>query len=177
MATIHNVSNTLFDSILPTFGNPGSNLPVWNEGQKMFISSEYESAAGHRYYKGLRFCEQLAIIETLGLYHTWTYIDGIEIYAFDGRKAKLVGKRQFEKTFYDEAFIREQTTQMVKEYMQGQCKLQNVNLPAVRLEEQAKSVVNRSYTSFLSDDFDKGKKEILIELLRSNSNQKLIANS
>ena len=75
MAQIANISNSLFDSILPTFGNTGNNLPVWNEGQKMFISSEYESAAGNRYYKGIRFCEQLAIVETVGLYHTWTYID------------------------------------------------------------------------------------------------------
>ena len=100
MAQITNITNSLFDSILPAFGNKGNNLPVWNEGQKMFISSEYESAAGNRYYKGLRFCEQLAIVEQVGLYHTWTYIDGIEIYAFDGNKPRLIGKRQFDKQLH-----------------------------------------------------------------------------
>lgn len=153
MAKIGNVANTLFDSILPTYGNAGNNLPVWNEGQKMFISSEYESTSGNRYYKGLRFCEQLAIVETVGLYHTWTYIDGVEIYAFNGNKPKLVGKRQYEKRFYNTTEIKADVEQMVQEYLHGQLKIQNVNIPAIRIEEEAKSVVERSYKSFLSEDY------------------------
>lgn len=168
MAQISNISNSLFDSILPTFGNSGNNLPVWNEGQKMFISSEYESAAGNRYYKGLRFCEQLAIVETVGLYHTWTYIDGIEIYAFDGCKPKLVGKRQFDKQFYNEDFIKGQITQMVQDYMQGQLKLQSIDVPAVRLENQAKIIVGKSYTSFLTEEFDARMTDMIPLLCASN---------
>lgn len=168
MAQISNISNSLFDSILPTFGNTGNNLPVWNEGQKMFISSEYESAAGNRYYRGIRFCEQIAIVETVGLYHTWTYIDGIEIYRFEGRKPKLIGKKQFEKVFYNTDFIKEQTEQMVKEYLQGQIKLQGSFVPALSIENEAKSVVERSYMSFLSDDFGVNMKEMIPLLCASN---------
>lgn len=153
MAQIANISNSLFDQMLPAFGTPGNNLPVWNEGQKMFISSEYESSAGNRYYKGLRFCEQLAIVETWGTYHTWTYINSVEIYTFDGNKPKLVGKKTFDKVFYNTDFIKAQTEQMVQEYMKGQLKIQNVNLPAVRIAEQAKSIVDRSYKSFLDADY------------------------
>ncbi len=168
MAQIQNISNSLFDSILPTFGNTGNNLPIWNEGQKMFISSEYESAAGNRYYKGLRFCEQLAIVETVGLYHTWTYIDGIEIYAFDGKKPKLVGKRQYDKKFYNSEEIKVEVEKMVLNYMQGQLKLQNVNLPALRIEEQAKSVVERSYKSFLDEDYGTRMQDMIPLLCSSN---------
>lgn len=168
MAQIANITNSLFDSMLPTFGTAGNNLPVWNEGQKMFISSEYESKAGHRYYKGLRFCEQLAVVEQVGLYHTWTYIDGIEVYTFDGKKPKLIGKRQFEKAFYNSDFIKEQTTQMVSDYLRGQIKMQNVNVPALRIETEAKSVVERSYMSFLSDDFGHSMQEMLPLLCASN---------
>lgn len=168
MAKIANVSNPLFDSMLPTFGHQGNNLPVWNEGQKMFISSEYESAAGNRYYKGLRFCEQLAVVEIVGLYHTWTYIDGIEIYSFEGKKPKLVGKRQFEKEFYKTDFIKEQTEQMLIEYFRGQIKMQSTNVPMLQIEEQAKSVVERTYKSFLSDDFGQRKQDMIPLLCVSN---------
>lgn len=168
MAQISSISNSLFDSILPAFGNPGNNLPVWNEGQKMFISSEYESAAGNRYYKGLRFSENLVTIEIVGLYHTWTYIDGIEIYTFDGRKPRLVGKRKYDKQFYDEDFIKEETIQMVQDYMKGQIKLQNTNVPAVRIEDQAKAIVNKSYTSFLSEDFGNRMTDMIPLLCASN---------
>lgn len=52
MATLTKAINKdLFDSILPTFGNPRVHVPVWDEGQKMFLCEEYESANGHRYYK------------------------------------------------------------------------------------------------------------------------------
>lgn len=153
MAQIANISNSLFDQMLPAFGTPGNNLPVWNEGQKMFISSEYESSAGNRYYKGLRFCEQLAIVETWGTYHTWTYINSVEIYTFDGNKPKFVGKKTFDKVFYNTDFIKAQTEQMVQEYMKGQIKIQKVNLPAVRIAEQAKIIVDRSYKSFLDADY------------------------
>lgn len=79
------INKDLFDKILPTFGNPRVHVPVWDEGQKMFLCEEYESGNGHRYYKGVRFCDRIVIVEKVGLYHTWTYIDGIEVYAFNGK--------------------------------------------------------------------------------------------
>lgn len=47
------INKDLFDKILPTFGNPRVHVPVWDEGQKMFLCEEYESGNGHRYYKGV----------------------------------------------------------------------------------------------------------------------------
>ena len=55
MATLTKAINkNLFDSILPTFGNPRVHIPVWDDSQKMFICDEYESGNGHRYYRGIR---------------------------------------------------------------------------------------------------------------------------
>ena len=79
------INKDLFDKILPTFGNPRVHVPIWDEGQKMFLCEEYDSGNGHRYYKGVRFCDRIVIVEKVGLYHTWTYIDGIEVYAFNGK--------------------------------------------------------------------------------------------
>ena len=98
MAQLANVTNNVFDSILPVVGNPRVKLPIWNEGDKMFLSSEYESASGHRYYQGLRFTDRVAVIETFGHYHTWKYIDSIDVYAFDGNNKVLIGTRSEEHT-------------------------------------------------------------------------------
>jgi hypothetical protein len=90
MATLIKVINkSLFDSILPTYGTPRVNIPTWDDSQKMFICSQYESANGHRYYLGIRFCDRIVIVEKVGLYHSWTYIDGIELYAFNGQKKRI----------------------------------------------------------------------------------------
>jgi len=153
MAQIANISNSVFDMLLPTFGNEGTNMPIWNEGQRMFISEEYESAAGNRYYKGLRFCEKLAIVETVGLYHTWTYIDSIEVYAFEGRNKKLISKRIFDKQFYNKDFIQEQTRQMVADYLRGQSKMMGVFVSKENIDREAEKLVNKSYTSLLSEEF------------------------
>ena len=39
MAKISGVGTNLLDSILPTFGNPRANTPIWSESQHMFITA------------------------------------------------------------------------------------------------------------------------------------------
>ena len=83
MANISINTTSFIDGILPVYGNPRCNIPVWNEGEKMFISDEYQSAKGNWYYKGLRFSDRLAIVEKVGLFHSFKYIDEIEVYTFN----------------------------------------------------------------------------------------------
>ena len=66
MANISINTTSFIDGILPVYGNPRCNIPVWNEGEKMFISDEYQSDKGNWYYKGLRFSDRLAIVEKVG---------------------------------------------------------------------------------------------------------------
>lgn len=153
LLTMTNNKN-LFERILPSFGNPRERIPVWNEGQKMFICEEYESASGHRYYKGIRFCDRLAVVEKVGLYYTWTYIDCIELYAFNDTKLELVQKRDYDKVFRSEAFVRRETEIMVQNYFEGILKAQKISMPKEQLETQAKEVVDGCYKSFLDNDFN-----------------------
>ena len=149
MAQIASVSNNVFDSMLPTIGNPRVKLPIWNEGDKMFISSEYESNAGHRYYQGLRFTDRVAIVETFGHYHTWKYIDSIDV-----KERVLVGTKKFEKTFYDKSLIQNETEKILQDYFKGQLKLRKINIPEEEISQEAQRHIERSYTSFLSEDFN-----------------------
>lgn len=154
MSQIASVSNNVFDSILPTIGNPRVKLPIWNEGDKMFISSEYESNSGHRYYQGLRFTDRVAIVETFGHYHTWKYIDSIDVYAFDGKERVLVGTKKFEKTFYDRELIQSEIEKILQDYFKGQVKLQNIDVSDEQIRNEAQRHIEASYTSFLSDSFN-----------------------
>lgn len=155
MATLTKAINKdLFEQILPTFGNPRVHVPVWDEGQKMFICDEYESQKGNHYYKGIRFCERLVIVEKVGLYHNWTYIDGLELYAFNGKKLELVQKRDYEKRFREEAFIRSESEDMVRCYFQGALKVHGNNADQEELTAQAKSIVDGCYKSFLDSDYN-----------------------
>ena len=165
MATLTKAINkNLFDSILPPFGSPRVHLPVWDEGQKMFICNEYESESGHRYYLGIRYCDRIVIVEKVGLYHNWTYIDGIELYAFNGQRMELIQKRDYEKEFRNEAFIRQESEQMVKDYLTGVMKTQRISIPAEQIAAQASDLVNGCYKSFLDRDFNTRLTQILPKL-------------
>lgn len=166
MAKIEGIKHSFMDDILPKYGQPARRTPVWNEGQKMYICDEYESAAGHRYYKGIRFCENLVIVETLGNYYSFTYIDGIEIYAFDGRERCLIGKCKYDKVFYDQDFIKSETKKMVEQYILGQMKLGgNADIDDTRVKEEADALVERCYTSLLDENYLPRIKQMLPELL------------
>ena len=165
MATLTKAINkNLFDSILPSFGNPRVNIPVWDDSQKMFICDEYESGNGHRYYRGIRFCDRIVILEKVGLYHSWTYIDSIELYAFNGQKMELIQKRDYEKVFRNEDFIRQESMQMLMDYMRGIAKTQRMCLPAEQIEMQAKTLIDGCYKSFLDPDFNTRLTQILPKL-------------
>lgn len=165
MATLAKaISKNLFDNILPTFGCPRIDIPVWDNGQKMFICNEYESEKGNRYYCGIRFCDRIVILEKVGLYHNWTYIDAIELYAFNNRKLKLIQKRDYDKVYRKEEFVRSESEAMVKEYLSGILKSQRTSLPAEQLSTQARELIDSCYKSFLDADYNSHLTQILPEI-------------
>ena len=158
------INKDLFDSILPTFGNQRVHIPVWDEGQKMFLCEEYESASGNRYYKGVRFCDRIVVVEKVGLYHNWTYIDGIEVYAFNGTRLELVQKRDYDKVHRNEEFIRKELETMVRNFFEGVLKAQRSCMPQEELEEKAKSIIDGCYKSFLDSDYNTRLTQILPQI-------------
>lgn len=162
MATLTKaISKNLFDNILPTFGSPRVHVPTWDNSQKMFICDEYESANGNRYFRGVRYCDRIVIVEKVGLYHNWTYIDSIELYAFNGKKIELIQKRDYDKVHRNEEFIRAESENMVKDYLSGILKAQRTSVPAEEIEAQAKGLIEECYKSFLDSDFNTRLTQIL----------------
>ena len=152
MATLTKAINkNLFDSILPTYGTPRVNIPTWDDSQKMFICSQYESGNGHRYYLGIRFCDRIVIVEKVGLYQSWTYIDSIELYAFNGQKMELIQKRDYDKVFRNEDFIRQESTQRICASVE-------------QIGVQAQKLISGCYKSFLDPDFNTRLTQILPKL-------------
>lgn len=151
MARISGVGNNFLDSILPPYGTDlGVKNPIWNESQHMFITDQYTSAAGNTYYLGVRFSDRFVTILHIGLYHNWTYINEVEIYAFDGHERKLVGKTSIDQ-YYNEDLVRSTTEDLLKDYIEGQMKLNGSPINQEQLECQVKELVQKSYFSLLDD--------------------------
>ena len=138
-------TNNFLDKILPTFGNPRENVPIYCDSQKMFLSSHYTSDAGNMYYKGLRFTDRLVMIEKVGLYKNFSYIDSIELYAFDGETKILIGKTDYNKTFYDTELIRNDAKTIVAKYLQGSSQISGVNMDSNQVRLKATDLVSQMY--------------------------------
>ena len=167
MARISGVGNNPLDSILPTYGNPRVNTPIWNESQHMFITDQYTSAAGNTYYLGVRFTDRFVTILHIGLYHNWTYINEVEVYAFDGHERRLVGKTSIDQ-YYNEELVRSTTENLLQDYIQGQIKLNSSTVNHEQLECQVKELVQKSYFSLLEDANTAKKLEAVKPLLLPN---------
>lgn len=150
MARISGVGTNILDSILPTYGNPRTNTPIWNESQHMFITEQHTSASGHTYYLGVRFSDRFVTILHIGLYHNWTYINEVEVYAFDEHDRMLVGKTALDQ-YYNEDLIRSTTEKLLKDYIEGQMRLNGRTIDQKQLDGQVKELVDKSYLSLLDD--------------------------
>ena len=170
MANIPNITSGILDSIIPVFGQKRANIPVYNRAQRLFICDEHESASGNRYYKGIHFSTRLAIVENTGLYHSFTFIDGIEVYVFNGKERVLIGKKEYEKSYYDAEMIKRDAENMVMDYIKSQSKLTNTLIPEDLVEQTAKDFVDEAYADLLSENCNI---ETILPLLESsNSNIK-----
>ena len=152
MARVTSVSNGFFDSILPAYGTQRANTPVWNESLKMFITDEYESANGNRYYNGVRISNRIVIVEHVGMYHTFTYLDGMDIYMFDGEQRKLIAQEKYDKQFYDVNFIREACKRALRNYAYSQAAMTGTKIPEKVINAEVNAIIDNSYQSLLSDD-------------------------
>lgn len=148
------LNEDIFDQLLPSYGNRRIKLPIWNEEQRMYICDEYESATGNYYYKGIRFSNRIVFVEKIGLYHSCTYIDGLEVYAFNGEKLDLVQKKEYVKEFRDDDFIRKESKKMVYNYLKGSLIQSGKAVPDSVIETKAGKVVEESYKSLLDDDYN-----------------------
>lgn len=158
------LTKDLFDSLLPRYGSPRKRVPVWDEGQKMFILGNYESERGNMYYEGIRFCDNIVIKEKVGLFHTWTYLDSLEIYAFSGTQLELVQKRDYERAFRKEEFVRSEAEQMICDFISGCVKVQHLSIDTEQIKAEARRYVDGSFKSFLDPDFNKRLTRILPQL-------------
>lgn len=138
-------TNSFLDKILPQFGNPRENIPVYSDSQKMFMSSHYTSASGNMYYKGLRFTDRMVMIEKVGLYKNFSYIDSVEVYAFDGETKILIGKIDYDKVFYNTERIKEDTATIIANYLEDSSRVTGALMDKVRIQQQTRQLLEAMY--------------------------------
>jgi len=167
MANIQNAtSSNLLDAVLPSFGNQVTvNNPRWHEDMKMFVMSEYESAAGHRYIRGIRFSDKVAVIIDYSLWHSWTYLDTIEIYRFNGTDMEMIGKKKFDKVFYSDSLVHSEVKSMLEQALISMAHMNGAEFSEDQIGRDTEQLVAATERSFNKGEYPplKGAVKKLVE--------------
>lgn len=99
---------------------------TYNPEKNVYLTLGYTSAAGNNYYKAVRFSDRLAVHYDIGEGYAYTFLNGITLFAWDGNKAVIIGKKIWGGSGnwvgFSEQFAKEQTIQMLRNYLEGQAK-------------------------------------------------------
>jgi hypothetical protein len=111
---------------------------TYNAEKNVYLTLGYTSAAGNTYFKAVRFSDRLAVHYDIGEGYCHTFLNGITLFAWDGSKAVIIGKRSWGGSNwhrFSEQFAKEQSIDMLKNYLEGQAKAlgQHVNDQQLRL--------------------------------------------
>ena len=99
---------------------------TYNPEKNVYLTLGYTSAAGNTYFKAVRFSDRLAVHYDIGEGYAYTFLNGITLFAWDGSKAVIIGKKMWggcgNWVCFSERFAMEQTILMLKNYLEGQAK-------------------------------------------------------
>ena len=103
---------------------------TYNAAKNVFLTMGYTSAAGNMYYKAIRLSNRLMVYYDLGQGYIHTFLNGIKLYCFDGQKANLIAQKYwggYDYRIFNEQFAKEQSTLMLKNFLEGQLKIQGAH--------------------------------------------------
>lgn len=166
-------SKEFFNAILPPFGTcvpEQFKKPRWVPGMKYWLTNEYlKEDSGNFYFEGVRLTGNLIIKEKDAIWKTWTFLDELEIWAFDGTKLTLVNKKKYEKTFQKEELVRSELAMMLSDYVYSQAKLYGQLVSPEEVEARCKEYIDLAYKDFLDSDYEIMFKKVLPMLEAKNS--------
>lgn len=99
---------------------------TYNAEKNILTTLGYTSAAGNTYYKAIRLSDRLAVFYDLGQGYAHTFLNGITLFAWNGNKANIIAKKSWggcNWVCFSEQYAKNQSIQMLKEYLAGQAKL------------------------------------------------------
>jgi hypothetical protein len=136
------MNNALILSAQNAFPQLAYNV-TYNQVANMLLTPGYVSAAGNMYQEGVRLSKRLAVKFSIG--HGWahTFMNGIELYAWDGMNLRVVAHRCYSNFWWCEEDIRAEVVSVVMSYLRTQSLIQGVyGIPDSEFRRMATELVN-----------------------------------
>lgn len=120
---------------------------TYNAAKNVFLTMGFTSAAGNTYYKTVRLSSRLVVYYDLGQGYIHTFLNGIKLFCWDEQKANLIAQKYWGGSnwcVFSEYFAKEQSILMLKEFLEGQLKMQGAYASDQELTSFARSMVEET---------------------------------
>ena len=122
-----------------------SNNFTYNDVAKLFCTPAYVALSGNMYQEGLRISDRLAIKYSIGYGYCHVFMNGLQVFAYDGTGLKLISQASYYNFWWDEAAINAETVRMVQEFLINECKVLGIQgVSESELSRQAKILVDQA---------------------------------
>lgn len=132
------------DQALPVISQKGV---TYNKANNIFLTDGYTSAAGNVYFQGIRLSDRIVIKENIGQGYAYTFLNGIQIFGFNGKDLQLLCSSDYHCLIYDKADVKEKTLGMIKAYLKDQLKLTGVSAADSTLTEFSNALIESVYSN------------------------------
>ena len=100
---------------------------TYNEAANLFLTPGYVSQAGNMYQEGVRLSRRMAVKFSIGHGYYHTFLNGIQVYMWDGGKPKIVAHRCYYNFWWSEQDAQRELKNVVKSYLVNESKLLGVH--------------------------------------------------
>lgn len=143
--TANNITAMTLANALPALS--GSSI-TYNAAKNVFLANGYTSAAGNTYYQALRCNERIIIRYDIGEGYAHTFLNGITLFCWNGRKAELIAQKRWggcdNWRAFSEPFAKRECVGMLVNFLRGQFKLEGKRVSENALEDFSRGLIDNA---------------------------------
>lgn len=148
MITTNNNLSSAISNILPAMS--GSSV-TYCASANMYVTSGYTSRAGNTYFQGVQMSDRIVIKYNIGQGYAHTFLNGLQIFGFNGRDTFLIGTRSFYNYWYDSSYDRNQAlkeaAEIVADYLRSQMRMRGLDAATSNVQQAATLLVSGAMTN------------------------------
>lgn len=126
---------------------------TYNAAKNVFLTTGYTSAAGNMYYRAIQLSNRLAVYYDLGQGYAYTFLNGIKLFCWDGNQAKLIAQKYwggYDYRVFNEQFAKEQSIQMLKDYLASQLKAQGAYVSDQEVQAFSRGMIEETQRKLIA---------------------------
>ena len=135
--------------VLPALS--GSSV-TYNAEKNVFLTQSFTSLANNTYYKAYRVSNRLAVAYNIGEGYKYTFLNGITLFAWDGRILRIVAQKSWGgsnwRVFTEQSAMTESVI-MLKDFLATQAKLMGKLVGDRQLLEFSRAMIGETQRKML----------------------------